>query len=158
MEGHTAFRRARRVRASVMLACGLLAFAALSACSAEEPSMGYSSGQGPTILPYDRGAGLAASPSTTPAGVRMPEGASKSVRALFAVPVKGESVVLSGHVTEMLAHNDFVLDDGTGAIHVVGDETCTGFGVGDVVLVDGFVNVGDSPFRVEVEAVEVEAR
>ncbi|MBW6468870.1 MAG: hypothetical protein K0B85_06900 [Coriobacteriia bacterium] len=158
MEGQSGFCRARRARTSIALACVLLAFAVLAACSAEEPSMGYSPGQGRAAPSDGRGAGLAASPSTTPAEVRMPEGASTTVRTLFAVPVKGESVVLSGRVIEMLAHNDFVLDDGTGAIHVAGDETCTGFGVGDVVLVDGVVHVGDSPFRVEVEAVEVDIR
>lgn len=145
-------------RAFMLLVAGVLASVLLPGCAAEEPSLGYSQDSPPAGSSSDAGAGLAASPSTTPAGIRTPEGATRTVRALFAVPIKGEEVVISGHVTEMLADYDFVLDDGTGAIHVVGDENCTGFGVGDTLIVTGVVDVEDSPFRVEIEAEVVDVR
>jgi uncharacterized protein YdeI (BOF family) len=158
MEGDSVFARACRTRVFVTLAVALLAAVLLPGCAAEEPSLGYSQERAPAGSSADGGAGLAASAATTPSDARLPEGATRTVRALFAVPIKGEEVVIAGRVTEMMAHNDFVLEDGTGAIHVVGDENCTGFGVGDTLIVTGVVDVEDSPFRVEILTNEVEVQ
>jgi uncharacterized protein YdeI (BOF family) len=158
VEGESVFARVCRTRVFVTLAVGLLAAVLLPGCASEEPLLGYPQDGGPAGSSADGGAGLAASAATTPSDARVPEGATRTVRALFAVPIKGEKVVISGRVTEMLAHNDFVLEDGTGAIHVVGDENCTGFGVGDTLIVTGVVDVEDSPFRVEILTDEVEVQ
>jgi hypothetical protein len=158
VEGKSVLARVLYTRAFVLLVGGVMAFVLLPGCAAEEPSLGYSQESGPAGSSSDAGAALAASPSTTPAEIRMPEGATRTVRALFAVPIKGEEVVISGRVTEMFALNDFILEDGTGAIHVVGDENCTGFGVGDTLIVTGVVDFEDSPFRVEILTSEVEVQ
>lgn len=143
------------------VAAGLLVvvcvFALLAGCGADsEPSLGFS----------DDGAATPAGPGerlpTTPADIAPQptplEGATSTVRRVFAVPVSGEQVVLRGRVLELTGRHTFLLDDGTGAITIQGNEDCGPFDVGDEVVVTGTVDVHESPFNVTIEAVKADVR
>lgn len=158
VEGVSGFAGVRTSRALVAIASAFLALVFLTGCAAEEPSIGYSQDANLVGASADAGAGLAASAGTAPADTRLPQGATSTVRMVFAVPIEGETVVLSGRITELLADHDFILDDGTGAIYVDGDDDCSDLCVGDALFVTGVVDVGDSPFRVEIKATAVTVR
>jgi len=139
------------------LLLAVLGLALLAGCADDPgPSLGFSD---------DSAAGFAGPGtrmSTTPAEMTPQgapqDGATTTVRRLFAVPVTGEQVVLRGQVVQVVARHTFVLDDGTGAITVEGDERCGPFDVGDEVVVTGRVDVSESPFNVKIEASKADAR
>lgn len=142
-------------------AAGLLAvvcvLALVAGCRADsEPSLGFPDdgadrSEGPGEHLPTTSADIA--PRSAPA-----EGATSTVRRVFAVPVDGEEVVLSGRVVELTGRHTFILDDGTGAIAIHGNERCGPFDVGDEVVVTGTVDLNESPFHVEIEAVGASIR
>lgn len=143
----------------VLIAVALLAMAALSTgCSPDQPSE-------PESSPLTRDAtepappdGVAPAEEPTASPTERTDGVTHSVGEVLGSPRAGMRVVLGGTIIEQLTAEDFILDDGTGAVFVDGDDDFGRLDVGDQVIVTGTVDIEDSPNRVEIQAMDVRRR
>ena len=140
----------------VLLATIALAIVALPGCALEdEPMLEYTPERGAVeeMRQADRPLD---SDSTISRTGPLSEKATTSVRAVFTVCGSGDEVALVGEVAQLLSRRSFTLDDGTGVVRVECEEPLASVRAGDIVVVNGAVDIEESPFRVTVRATGVE--